>query len=73
MPFTPAQNIGNKTVPDGTTFPYFDFNKESDRLAASSFRFIEEIEENYGYVPNYPKPIDTNPFYLIEGNENKIY
>lgn len=27
----------------------------------------------YGYVPNYPKPIDTNPFNLIEGNENKLY
>lgn len=29
-------------------------------------------ESFYGYVPNYPKPIDTNPFNLIEGNENKL-
>lgn len=28
-------------------------------------------ENLYGYVPNYPKPIDTNPFNLIEDNENK--
>ena len=27
----------------------------------------------FGYVPNYPRPIDTNPFNLIEGNENKLY
>ena len=28
----------------------------------------------WGYVPNYPPPlIDTNPFNLIEGNENKLY
>lgn len=30
-------------------------------------------KEDFGYVPNYPKPIDTNPFNLIEGNENKSY
>lgn len=30
-------------------------------------------KEYFGCVPNYPKPIDTNPFNLIEGNENKIY
>ena len=29
--------------------------------------------KEHGYVPNYPKPIDTNPFNLIEGNENKMY
>jgi len=29
--------------------------------------------KEFGYVPNYPKPIDTNPFNLIEGNENKLY
>lgn len=34
---------------------------------------IRFAKENYGYVPNYPKPIDTNPFNLIEGNENKLY
>lgn len=28
-------------------------------------------ENLYGYVPNYPKSIDTNPFNLIEDKENK--
>ena len=36
------------------------------------FLFLLE-EPKYGFVPNYPKPIDTNPFNLIEGNENKLY
>lgn len=30
---------------------------------------IKYAQEKYGYVPGYP----INPFYLIEGNENKIY
>lgn len=37
---------------------------------------LRTFSELYGYVPNYPPPsesLDTNPFNLIEGNENKLY
>jgi hypothetical protein len=34
----------------------------------------EKHKEYFGYVPNYPPPLpDTNPFNLIDGNENKLY
>jgi hypothetical protein len=35
--------------------------------------YVAPKPEFYGYVPNYPKPLDTNPFNLVEGNENKTY
>ena len=40
----------------------------------TDFIYIAPKDTFYGYVPNYPPPlIDTNPFNLIEGNENKTY
>lgn len=52
-------------------------DKEDNRWAEgwvpTDFIYIAPKDKFYGHVPNYPKPIDTNPFNLIEGNENKLY
>lgn len=42
--------------------------------AAKGRELLDSFEGNFGFVPNYPPPlIDTNPFDLIEGKENKLY
>ena len=46
---------------------------ENIRVGPGNIIVIDEDNREYGYVPNYPRPIDTNPFNLIEGNENKLY
>ena len=49
--------------------PVIEVFEDGSRVGYSDLR-----EKEFGIRPRTtPKPIDTNPFDLIEGNENKLY
>lgn len=52
-----------------------DYIKKSQGAVDRRTEICERMrEKEFGIRPRTtPKPIDTNPFDLIEGNENKLY